>query len=69
MLELEQLHDPRRSRMMPPPGFQICLRHPVTFSFDVPTPKHPKLTILCTCANWHQNGFIRFENVHIKFAN
>ena len=51
--------------MLPPLGLNIYLRVPVTLIFNSLT---PKLIVLCiaqrtTCAKWHQNRFIRFQNI------
>jgi len=51
--------------MLPPLGLNIYLRVPVTLIFN---PLTPKLIVLCiaqrtTCAKWHQNRFIRFQNI------
>jgi len=56
---------PSGSRMMPPPGLQICLRPRVTLTFD---PLTPKLVVSCPCsiehlANLHRNRFIHFQNI------
>jgi len=44
---------------MTPPGLQICLRHRVTVIFDLLT-SGSELVVL---GSWHQNRFVRFQNI------
>jgi len=47
--KLETLLDPKRSRMMPPPGLQLYLRPRVTLTFDLLTLKVDTLAVSCPC--------------------
>jgi len=48
---------------MPPPRLHAYLHPHVTMTFDLLIPKFHALALWNTGGNWHQNEFIRLQNI------